>query len=80
VQCDILYPEKYFFDRNKDIVNVSDILLATPDTKQQSNKGVVNGSPAVTKGGTWWTINYARRMKKHNIVIYLDGQIEEEKY
>lgn len=53
-------------ERNKDIVNDSDIMFATPaeSTEQQ-------------RGGTWSTIRFARKVGKHTIIILPDGTIQE---
>lgn len=45
-------PAKPFLDRNRDIVDETDVLLATPAT------------PRVDYGGTWYTIRYAESLKK----------------
>ena len=50
---------KPFFTRNRDIVKSCDVLLATP--RETSDPG---------KGGTWYTINYARNASKQVITIY----------
>jgi hypothetical protein len=46
----ILYAPKLPLERNKDIVNASDILVAAPATKTE-----------VVRSGTWSTIRYARK-------------------
>ena len=43
---------KSYFARNRDIVNECSLLIATPYTDEE------------TSGGTWYTINYARKVKK----------------
>jgi hypothetical protein len=50
-----------YFARNRDIVNASDLMVATPVTDFE------------TKGGTWYTINYAKKMNKPLIIISPDG-------
>jgi hypothetical protein len=40
-----------FLARNRDIVDETDMLIATPATKKEM-------------GGTWYTINYSRKQKK----------------
>jgi hypothetical protein len=62
-------PEKPYLERNRDIVDVCDVLIATPaeDTPQHS-------------GGTWYTILYARRIKKRNVVVWPDGKVVERDY
>ena len=49
---DILKP-KPFLDRNKDIVNDCDILIACPENDQET-----------LRSGTWSTIRYAKKINK----------------
>lgn len=58
-KCDTLFPAKAPLDRNQDIVDNSDMLIATP--KEQSE---------VLRSGTWSTI---RRAKKANLDRYIVG-------
>jgi hypothetical protein len=55
---------KSFFARNRDIVDETDMLIATPATKKET-------------GGTWYTINYSRKQKKQRVIVYPDGSIGE---
>lgn len=55
---DIQMQEKDYLERNKDIVNASDIIIACPKSKTE-----------VTRSGTWSTIRYARKMKKEIQII-----------
>jgi hypothetical protein len=55
---------KSFFARNRDIVDETDMLIATLATKKET-------------GGTWYTINYSRKQKKHRVIVYPDGSIGE---
>jgi len=48
--------------RNRDIVNMSDILIAAPGEKAE-----------VLRSGTWATIRYARKMSRKLLVIYPKG-------
>jgi hypothetical protein len=57
--------EKGYLDRNKDIVNESDLLLATP--KEASEQW---------RGGTWSTIRYAKKNKKSVIIVWPNGLTE----
>lgn len=64
--ADFIHPAKDYLVRNKDIVNATDVLVACP-------KGPDDG-----RGGTWHTIRYARRMKRHIFIIWPDGAVTEE--
>lgn len=57
----ILTPKNYL-QRNKDIVNSSDFLLALPSTNHD-----------IVRSGTWSTIRYARNINKPVLIIYPDG-------
>jgi hypothetical protein len=52
--------------RNKNIVDNTDILVATP-----------NG-PETTRSGTWSTIRYARKKSKEIWIVYPDGKVTKE--
>jgi hypothetical protein len=51
-------------DRNKLIVDGTDILIAIPDTYKE-----------VLRSGTWSTIRYAKLIKREFYIIYPDGKI-----
>lgn len=52
---DVMMEEKSYFARNRDIVDECDLLIACTKTNFE------------TKGGTWYTINYA--IKKAKLVV-----------
>lgn len=54
----------YPLDRNKDIVNESDVMIAAPARNSQR------------RGGTWFTIKYARREDKPLFVVHANGIVE----
>jgi hypothetical protein len=56
---------KTHFARNRDIVNDCDVLVATPREMEHQKRG-----------GTWYTVDYARKHGKLTYVIYPDGHIE----
>ena len=58
-----IMPEKPFLIRDHDIVDVSDVLIATP---AQKNK--------VIRSGTWATIRYGIKTKNIVVIIYPDGE------
>lgn len=65
-ECDELAEEKEYLVRNKDIVNESDLLIATP--KEYSEQW---------QGGTWSSVRYAKKQKKPVIVVWPNGLTEE---
>ncbi|MHA1286395.1 MAG: hypothetical protein ACTSPB_03210 [Candidatus Thorarchaeota archaeon] len=60
-------PEKDYLDRNRDIVDASDVLIATPNSYRER-----------IRSGTWYTIRYAGRRGKRVIIVYPSGCIDEE--
>jgi len=56
VECDEEYPETTHFERNRRIVDMSDIILACPYNNSKT-------------GGTWYTINYAKKVDKQVIIF-----------
>lgn len=73
-ECDEYWEDKEYIDRDKDIVDESDILIATPNTVQE-----------VLRSGTWTTVRYARkRMKvasakcKKIYIVTPDGKVATE--
>lgn len=54
---DEVRPEKEYLDRNRDIVNASDVLLATPFKDEAQG------------GGTWYTVHYAKEIGVPSIVL-----------
>ena len=56
-----------YLARNRDIVDQSGILYATP--KEMTEQ---------PRGGTWYTINYARKQGKPIVIIWPDGSVSEE--
>lgn len=59
-----IHKPKQYLERNKDIVDSSDILIATPMSFKEE-----------IRSGTWNTVRYARRKFKPVFVIYPDGKI-----
>lgn len=60
--------EKQYLERNKDIVDQTDILFAFP----KDNKG------EAIRSGTWSTVRYARKQNKKIIIIRPDGSTQFE--
>jgi hypothetical protein len=55
----IVHEKKPYLNRNRDIVNSCELLIATP--KEITNQ---------TRSGTWWTIRYAKKIKRKCLIIY----------
>lgn len=60
----ILEARPYLF-RNRDIVNNSGVLIATPETHTERDRS-----------GTWSTVRYARRTNKPHVVVYPCGSYD----
>jgi hypothetical protein len=56
-----MYPAKSFIERNHDIVDSCDLLIATPNTRKEK-----------LRSGTWATVRYARKQHKAIKIIYPD--------
>lgn len=54
------------FQRNRNIVNYSDIILVIPLQNNHQNNG-----------GTWYTFDYALKIKKPIILLTPDGNVKE---
>jgi hypothetical protein len=61
-----ILPKRGYLDRNHDIVDSCDILLATPKEVEEQ-----------LRSGTWATIRYARKVGKRIIIIFPDGSAKE---
>lgn len=55
-------PPKPYLDRNKDIVDATDFLIASPGEKEEQ-----------LRSGTWSTVRYARKKNKRVMIIFPDG-------
>ena len=65
---DFEYTEMPPLKRNREIVDATEVLIATPsDTKE-----IFRGS------GTWATVRYARKQGRKIHIIFPDGSIKEE--
>lgn len=58
----VILEAKTHFARNRDIVDACDILIATPREMSRQDRG-----------GTWYTIDYAKKKKKRTTIIFPDG-------
>lgn len=59
---DVMYEPKPYLDRNVDIVDACDLLLATPAGLER------------VRSGTWSTIRYAKSQGKDYYIVYPDGR------
>jgi predicted Rossmann fold nucleotide-binding protein DprA/Smf involved in DNA uptake len=57
-----LCPPKPYHDRNRDIVDACSLLIAVPEHDREQ-----------PKGGTWYTVRYARQVGREHIIIWPDG-------
>lgn len=65
-KCDIMMKPEPYLERNHNIVNHTDILIATPDTKER------------LRSGTWATIRYARNKGVRIYIIHKNGRVTIE--
>jgi len=67
-KCDAdgIMESRDYLERNRYIVDLTDMLIATPNTEYM-----------VLRSGTWSTIRYAIKTKKEVITIYPSGFIEK---
>ena len=63
---DMKFLPKPYLERNRDIVDDVDRMIATPATMGEEGRG-----------GTWYTIRYAREKERKLTIIYPDGTIGE---
>jgi hypothetical protein len=63
--CIYVMPAKPYLERNRDIVNDTDRMIALPD------------GPEKPKGGTWYTVRYALEIGKGVTICYPDGTVED---
>ena len=61
-QNDILLKEKGYLERNRDIVDNSEIMFVIPNTEEHQ-----------TYGGTWYTFDYIIKKRKKFILILPSG-------
>lgn len=61
---DELLPMKPYLERNKDIVDGSEIMIATPKEMHEQRRG-----------GTWSTIRYARLQQVPLFIVFRDGTL-----
>jgi hypothetical protein len=64
----IVHPRMPYFNRNREIVNAAQQLVALP--KHEEQPGPMNW------GGTWYTVDFAQRMNKRVTICYPSGRVE----
>jgi hypothetical protein len=65
---DKILDQKDYLVRNKDIVEQSDLIIATPAESKEK-----------LRSGTWSTIRTARKYKKPLIIVFPDGKMQIER-
>lgn len=65
-RSNVVHPTKAPLERNHDIVDACEVLLACP-------KG-----PEERRSGTWATVRYAQKVKRHVIIFWPNGEVTEE--
>ncbi len=60
---------KPYLERNRDIVDASEVLIACPSTREE-----------VMRSGTWATVRYARKKGMKITLIFRDGTCEKENF
>lgn len=63
---DVVLPEKGYLDRNRDIVDACDRLLALVGGDERSRP----------RSGTWATVRYARQALRRGLIVYPTGREE----
>jgi hypothetical protein len=58
-------PPRDYLDRNHDIVDSTDLMVATPGEMSER-----------IRSGTWATIRYAAKRQKDVLIVYPDGSLE----
>lgn len=61
----VVYEMKPYLERNRDIVDSCDVLIACPRTLEEE-----------VRSGTWATVRYARKVGKPIVILWKDGKYE----
>lgn len=64
---DVNLLEKPYLERNHDIIDVCDLLIATPKEEDEQ-----------LRSGTWATVRYARKQKKSIYIVFPSGSVKRE--
>lgn len=65
-EADVIHEERPFLARNKEIVDLCDVLVACPRGGE------------VRRSGTWSTVRYARKHSRRIIFVWPNGDVTEE--
>lgn len=65
-QCDVLHAPKEYLVRNRDIVDATERLIATPKGAEE------------LRSGTWSTVRYARTLGRRLYIVMPDGKVETQ--
>jgi hypothetical protein len=68
-QGDIILPTKKYIERDHDIVNETDMMVAFPPTNNE-----------ILRSGTWTTIRYAIKKNKKMLIVFPDGTTKKYHY
>lgn len=63
------HPAKPPLDRNKDIVNASDMMIACPENAEEQ-----------LRSGTWATVRYCRKVGKPLAIVLPGGEVVKERW
>lgn len=63
-KADTILPAKPYLKRDREIVDVSAVLVATPKTRDYI-------------GGTWYTIEYAQKLQRPLVLIWSNGTTQQ---
>ncbi len=69
VKSDAQEAERNYLDRNRDIVDASTVVIATPAEMVEQQRG-----------GTWSTVRYARMKGKRLLIVLPDGSLRKENW
>lgn len=64
-----ILPKRDYLDRNRDIVDACDLLVAAPRSRYE-----------IMRSGTWATIRYARKRNKKIFIIWPEGGYANENF
>lgn len=66
--ADVIHEQRPYLQRNHDIVDVCDLLIACPRGAE------------IQRSGTWSTIRYARRLPRRIVIVWPDGSTEPARF